>query len=140
MRNVGSSWTYRKVDEGQLRVAQGRYAEGLALLEPIMRISPYGEGRLYQRAHENIALSRRALGNLNGAIEALEPLGATRAAVVTYRWAVDDWLRTRVLLAELYQEAGRREDAARVAAEVRKLLAIADNGHPLLARLRRVDP
>jgi hypothetical protein len=48
------------------------------------------------------------------------------------------WLRCRVLLAELYSEAGRQADADRAASQVRTLLAAADPGHPLLARLDRL--
>ena len=138
-RTIGPDWMFLRVDEGQLRVSQRRYAEGLVLLEPLMTISPYGTGWIYQRAHENIAIARRALGDQDGAIAALEPLGATRAAAVMYHWCVYDWVHGRVQLAELYHESGRQEEAARVAAEVRTLLSAADDRHPLLARLSRLE-
>ena len=138
-RHLGVDWMYRLVDEGQLRVSQRRYAEGLALLEPLMNISDFNTGWIYQRARENVAIARHALGDSNGAIQALEPLGGTRAAAVMHHWTVYDWLHGRVRLAEIYHQSGRQEEAAAVAAEVRLLLSAADSGHPLLARLSRLD-
>ena len=85
-----------------------------------------------------MAIARRALGDIRGAIDTLEPLDGTRAAIVSHNWAVYDWLRCRVLLAEWYRQAGRPNDAIAVAREVRALLAVAEPGHPLLARLTQL--
>jgi hypothetical protein len=55
-------------------------------------------------------------------------------------------MRCRVLLAEMYRDAGRHADAERVALEVRHLLSLADVDHPLVARAlnviqpRRAEP
>jgi tetratricopeptide (TPR) repeat protein len=120
---------------GQLRVRQGRYSEGLALLESI-KLDPMGP-RYY--VVEHIALGRRGLGDLAGAIRVLEHAGRTRAEAVTREgWQVSSWLRCRVLLAELYRDAGRQSDAEGVAIEVRNLLRLADPDHPLLVRASRV--
>jgi tetratricopeptide (TPR) repeat protein len=139
-RQIVQPWMLRSVDEGQLRVAQGRHAEGLALLEPLMAISAYGHFWIYPRTRESVAIARRARGELAGAVGALEAMGAARPAAVSYHWWVSDWLAARTLLAELHHEAGDSEDAQRVGAEVRSLLAVADEGHPLLARLARLQP
>jgi DNA-binding winged helix-turn-helix (wHTH) protein/tetratricopeptide (TPR) repeat protein len=117
---------------GQVRVQQGRYAEGLALLESL-KPDPMGP-RYYVLEH--LALARRGLGDSAGAIRELEHAGEKRAEAITHDgWQVYSWLRCRVLLAELYREIGRSADAERTAQEVRTLLAVSDPGHPLLVRL-----
>jgi DNA-binding winged helix-turn-helix (wHTH) protein/tetratricopeptide (TPR) repeat protein len=120
---------------GQLRVRQGRYAEGLALLESI-KPDPMGP-RYY--VVEHIAMGRRGLGDTAGAIRLLEGAGQTRAQAVTHDgWKVSGWLKCRALLAELYQDAGRQSDAERVATDLRNLLRLAEADHPLLVRASRV--
>lgn len=125
-------WEYRAVDEGSLRVAQGRFRDGLRLLEPVVATT---SSSLFAREYSAIAY--QGLGNLEEAIRLLEPSERQRADSVSAAWTVQHWLRCRVLLVELYREAGRLEDAAQVEAEVRTLLAVADAGNPLLARLDR---
>jgi hypothetical protein len=54
-----------------------------------------------------------------------------RAQAVSHdAWQVTSWLDCRVRLAEYYIEAGRPSGAARVAAEARRLLSVADSDHP----------
>ncbi len=121
---------------GQLRVQEGRYAEGLALLE---RLKPDPMGPRYHVV-EHIAMARRGLGDADGAIRELEHAGETRAEAVTHEgWQVSSWLRCRVLLAEMYRDAGRGRDAERVALEVRNLLRLADDDNPLLARVSKLN-
>jgi DNA-binding winged helix-turn-helix (wHTH) protein/tetratricopeptide (TPR) repeat protein len=122
---------------GQLRVEQGRFAEGLALL---VRIKPDPMSPKYN-VLEHIAKARRGLGDLGTAIRELEAAGDTRAQAVTHDgWQVVSWLQCRVLLAELYRDAGRDADAQRVAQEVQVLLGVADADHPLLARVSKLIP
>jgi hypothetical protein len=88
---------------------------------------------------EHIALARRGIGDLDGAIRELEHASETRAEAVTHEgWQVSSWLRCRVLLAEMYRDAGRGRDAERVAVEVQNLLRVADDDHPLLTRASNV--
>jgi hypothetical protein len=47
------------------------------------------------------------------------------------------WMRTRLQLAQIYREMGRNQDAQKVEAELRKLLAYADPNHPILVELNR---
>ena len=120
---------------GQLRVRQGRYVEGLALLESL---KPDPMGPRYNVV-EHIAMGRRGAGDTAGAISVLEHAGRTRAEAVTHDgWQVYSWLKCRTLLAELYSDAGRQSDAARVAMELRSLLRLADADHPLLVRASEV--
>ena len=124
-------WQYEADFIGQLRVAQGRFAEGWTLLEPLTQPEP----RPRYKVLEAGAIARRALGDVQGAIDLLEPLGASRASAVSYVWSASDWLRCRTLLVELYDQAGRAQEADAVDAEVRRLLAVADPGDPMIRRL-----
>jgi tetratricopeptide (TPR) repeat protein len=134
-RAVHLPWFVEADQTGQLRVEQGRYAEGLALLE---RLKPDPMGPRYFVV-EHIAMARRGLGDSDAAIRELEHAGETRAEAVTHEgWQVYSWLRCRVLLAEMYRDAGRSADAEPVALEVRNLLQLADRDHPLLTRVSKV--
>ena len=120
---------------GQLRIEQGRYAEGLALLE---RLKPDPMGPRYYVV-EHIAMARRGLEDAASAIRELERAGERRAEPVAFdAWQVYSWLRCRVLLFELYRDAGRHADAEGVARDVRTLLQLADADHPLLVRVSRM--
>jgi DNA-binding winged helix-turn-helix (wHTH) protein len=134
-RGIHVPWFVEADVVGQLRVAEGRYAEGLALLERL-KSDPMGP-RYYVLEH--VAMARRALGDRDAAIRELEHAGETRAEAVTHEgWQVYSWLRCRVLLAQMYRDAGRTADAERVALEVRNLLRFADDGNPLLERVAKL--
>ena len=84
--------------------------------------------------------ARRARGDSDVAIRELEQASETRADAVTHEgWQVFSWLRCRVLLAEMYRDAGRHADAEHVALEVRHLLSVADDDNPLVARALKVS-
>jgi tetratricopeptide (TPR) repeat protein len=134
-RNVIKQPNTQNEQEGQLFVAEGRFAEGMARLEPLTlaRAGPrFATDDIY-------AAARRAVGDLPGAIRHLEQISEMRAQAVSHdAWQVTSWLDCRVRLAEYYVEAGRPSDAARVADDARRLLAVADSDHPLLVRLQRL--
>ena len=136
-RGVRPTWDARADLEGQIRAAQGRYAEAVALMEPLQRIGD--RNRSY--VDDALAVSRRGVGDLAGAIRGLERATDRRARAVTEQdgWNVFAWLKCRMRLAELYREAGRHAEADRVCDEVRALLAVADADHPLWPRLAKVD-
>jgi hypothetical protein len=124
-------------DAGLLAVARRHYAEGRALLEPLTR-SPWSSNSVLL-AYDALAVAQASTGDSRSAIALLEPLGDARAASVLCQWRVYDFLRCRVLLAELYKSSGRQEDAVRLAGEVRELLRVSDADHPLLKRVARLD-
>ena len=135
-RAVHIPWFAEADVTGQLRVEEGRYAQGLALLQ---RLKPDPMGPRYY-VLEHIALARRGLGDSDGAIRELEHAAETRAEAVTHDgWQVYSWLRCQVLLAEMYRDAGRRTEAERVALEVRNLLRVADDDNPILARVSKLS-
>ena len=130
-REENLHWQFEADFVGQLRVAQGRFAEGWTLLEPLTQPEPRPRYKVFEAG----AIARRALGDLRGAIALLEPLGPSRASAVSYVWSVSDWLRCRTLLAELYDQVGRKQEADAVDGDVRRLLAVADPGDPMIRRL-----
>jgi hypothetical protein len=130
-RGISQRWDVRADFEGQLRAAQGRYDEAIALMEPLQSIDGV---RFF--VDDALAVARRGAGDLPAAIRELERVGASRSHAVTADgWQVTSWLRCRVRLAEFYREAGRHAEAARVFTETRSLLSVADADHPLWARL-----
>jgi tetratricopeptide (TPR) repeat protein len=134
-RNVLTVPNTQLEHEGHLLVAEGRFAEGMAKLEPLTLARA---GPLFA-TDDAYAAALRAVGDLPGAIRHLEQIGEMRAHAVSHgAWQVTSWLDCRVRLAEYYVEAGRPSDAARVADEARRLLAVADADHPLRLRLERL--
>ena len=117
--------------EGQLRVAQGRYAEALELFAPVLADEQFPRLRM----HYDVARASHGMGDHDGAILTLERFEREPMTALTFGWGTYDWLRCATLLAEYYLAAGRTADATRVADRVRALLLLADEEHPLRARL-----
>jgi tetratricopeptide (TPR) repeat protein len=117
--------------EGQLRHAQRRYDEAIAILEPIARDAVVPRVRM----NAVLADSKRHAGDLSGAIGTLAFTDRKAVAVMPV-FSTYDWLRARVLLSELLRQAGRVAEAEQVATEVRHLLRVADANHPLFRRLQ----
>ena len=136
-RHVAVAWVEADFDAGLLAVARHQYGEARALLEPLTRSS--WSTNSVALAYDALAVAYTSAGNPESAIALLEPLGDARAAAVSSQWRVYDWLRCRVLLAELYQSSGRHDDALRLAAEIRRLLGVSDADHPLLRRVARLE-
>lgn len=118
--------------EGHLRHAQGRHAEAVAILEPLARDAIWPRIRM----NEVLAAARAGTGNLAGAIATLD-FTERRAIAVMPHFGMYDWLRARVLLAELYRDTGMPAQAVPVEQEVARYLAVAEPSHPLIARLPR---
>jgi tetratricopeptide (TPR) repeat protein len=136
-RGIRQTWDMRADLGGQIFAAQGRYAAAIALMEPLQRIND----RNRSNVDDALAVSRRGVGDLAGAIRGLELATDRRARAVTREdgWYVSGWLKRRMRLAEFYREAGRHAEADRVCAEIRALLGVADADHPLWARLAKVE-
>ena len=129
-RGLGN-WQSFDESYGQLRVLQGQYAEGVALLEWFT----LPELRPKYKSYELAALGKWRLGDVTGATQILEPIDRDRFLAVAGPWAVSSWLRCRLLLADIYRDIGREADAIPIEQELRGLLAVADADHPVLRRL-----
>ena len=87
------------------------------------------------RSRNVLARAWAGKGELGKAIAVLETPSrhiVRMARTPTYN---AEWLQTRDQLAQLYQQVGRFQDADAVDAELRALLAVADDDHPIKRRL-----
>jgi hypothetical protein len=76
-------------------------------------------------------------GDIEPAIIALESSTRQRAATTFGASSAALWMRTRARLADLYRKAGRVTEAEAIEEHLRRLLAVADDDHPLKMRLAR---
>lgn len=125
------SWELHDEMEGQIRVRQGRYAEGVALLAPLTL--PEVRPRLY--SYELAARAHWRLGDVTAAVALLEPLDEQRFLAVASPWSVSSWARCRLLLADIYRDVGRVAEARKVEDDLRRRLSMADIDHPLVRKL-----
>jgi hypothetical protein len=83
-------------------------------------------------------LPRLHAGDVHGARTLLERIYREPVMAVARALSAYEWLRCVTLLAEIERDAGRVEDARRVANTVRRYLAVADADNPFAARLARL--
>jgi tetratricopeptide (TPR) repeat protein len=123
-----------RVVKGQLALAQGHTAKAIPLLEEgLQATSPSGTFTFFLGV-EALARTWEAEGNLPEAIETLERASAGKSSAGIVRGFA--WMRVRWRLAQFYRKAGREQDAQRIEAELRKLLACADPDFPMLVQLK----
>jgi hypothetical protein len=91
------------------------------LLEPLARdaVSPR------PRMQRVLATAKRGVGDVRGAIATLA-FSDRRAVAVMPTFAMYDWLRCRVFLAELQRQVEWMSQAEEVEAEVRRLMQVAE--------------
>ena len=127
-------------------LARGRTGPAVAALRDVMpaiRSAAPGVfsagGSQGQYAALKLAAGLEALGNLPEAIKTLED--ATRDRVgVTIGNSVNRWVRASAQLARLYRKNGQEPQAQAIEARLIKLLAAADQDHPLVIELRGRRP
>ena len=88
--------------------------------------------------HEFVARARLLADDPGGAATVLERIHRDPMLAASFGLGGYDWLRAAVLLAEIYRDTGRTDEAAQVANTVRKYLAVADADNPFAARLARL--
>jgi tetratricopeptide (TPR) repeat protein/tRNA A-37 threonylcarbamoyl transferase component Bud32 len=132
-RRVPAGSAFLLASEGQLALAEGRLEEAIALLE---RSQLGTVGQPYALAAVKLADAWIAKGDRARAIAALEDASARRDTLdaLPLTWGLA-WLRVRERLARLYREAGRVADAKAIESELRQLLVVADDDHPIKRRL-----
>jgi hypothetical protein len=122
-----------KVARGVLSLSNGNTTEGIQLIEDILGQAhgSYFLGSLI------LAEAWREQDQLELAMRVLERASSQKALLFAPIAGENParWLRIRLMLAEVYREMGRDEDALKVEAELRSLLALADADHPILLQL-----
>ncbi len=92
----------------------------------------------YFMGSEILAEAWRAEGELGKAVQVLESAAEKEVLLLADQSSPLTgalWVRVQGQLAQVYREMGRDEDAGRIEAELRSLLAYADPDHPILRQL-----
>jgi len=125
--------TYFQIARGVLSLSKENTTEGIRLIEDALGQAhgSYFLGSLILaeawREQNQLELTMRVLEQASSKKALLfAPVGGENPA---------RWLRIRLMLAETYREMGRDEDAQKIEAELRSLLAYADADHPILRQL-----
>ena len=122
-----------QVARGVLSLSKGNTTEGIRLIEEAV-----GQTRGFSFLGSLIlAEAWREQDQLELAIRVLEQASSKKALLFAPFGGENPamWLRIRLMLAETYREMDRDEDAEKVEAELRSLLAYADVDHPILRQL-----
>jgi len=118
---------------GVLSLSKGNRTEGMRLIEDAL-----GQDRSrYFLGSLILAEAWREQDQFELAVRVLEQASGKKALLFA-PFASENparWLRMRLMLAKLYREMGRGEDAQEIKAELRSLLAYADADHPILLQL-----
>jgi hypothetical protein len=83
---------------------------------------------------ESLAIALERAGNPEKALAVLEQAGRDQSKTDASGFF---WLCNQARLAEGYRRAGRVKDARPIEDRLRRLLALADPGHPILKQLNR---
>ena len=122
-----------RIVEGEIAVAKGDTAKGDAILEKTLADADDPSFICNLMASEDLAQAYRKQGKLADAIRVLER--ATSGPVWPANFSAAWQERLQLQLAQLYREAGRTQDAARVESVLAKELAFADADHPISRQL-----
>jgi hypothetical protein len=121
--------------EGQLALAEGRLDEAVRLLELGLKVF-YGFGNPGRfRIARKLGEALLGKGESERAIAMLEAETARRAGTISGPSSGYEWLNARATLADAYRAANRHTEALAVESELRALLALADDDHPIARRL-----
>ena len=122
---------------GVLTLSKGNTTEGMRLIEEML-----GQARgLNFLGSLILAEAWREQDQLESAMRVLEQASSKKVLLFAPVGGENSarWLRIRLMLAEIYREMGRDEDARKVEAELRTLLAYADADHPILRQLGHTE-
>jgi Protein kinase domain len=125
----------RLYSTGLLAQAEGRPLEAVEAFERYLeKVEPEGHF-----VATRLARAYTDSGDRTRAIARLERFSAQRVpTLLHYSWWAMEWLPIREMLATLYRQKGRIADAEEVEAELRALVAVADEDHPVRMRLSRI--
>ena len=118
---------------GVLSLSKGNTTEGIRLIEDALgQLHGY-----YFLGSLILAEAWRKQDQLESAMRVLEQASSRKALLFAPVGGETParWLRIRLMLAKTYREMGQDEDAGKIEAELRSLLAFADADHPILRQL-----
>ena len=123
--------------EGHLALVEGRADEAAHRFNRFLENhGSRPQGQRWRRVKRLLAEALIAMDDHGGAVAVLE--SASDRAIATMGWPLNgqaEWLQIRERLATLYRRLGRDREAAAVEEELRTLLALADENHPIKRRL-----
>jgi tetratricopeptide (TPR) repeat protein len=135
-----SNTEIRELVLGIEALADHRYADAIPHLRKTWESERFDLDSLPLFAAETLSHAYLAAGQPSAAIAALEEARSERDRAYPIDWdgvfTVCWWLRTQDLLAELYRQQGRSEDARRIDVDLSNLLQLADADHPIVQRIR----
>jgi tetratricopeptide (TPR) repeat protein len=118
--------------KGELAFAEGRLGDAIAALE----LAQVSDKTAFQITL-SLAEAWEARGDDAKAVQLLEDASRYRIQSLAYRFAGGyKWLQVRARLAVLYRKIGRIRDADVIENELRQLLVVADDEHPIQRRLQ----
>jgi hypothetical protein len=123
------------ITRGEIALAEGNAAEAVSLIQQGLAAERVTGSAVYFLACEALARAWLKQNNPDAAVAALEDAYRQRGRSVQGSGAF--WLSAVWELAQLYRQVGRQADAARLEAELRDLLIVADRDHPIAVRLRQ---
>ena len=127
---------YVAMAEGQLAVAERRFEDAIVAGQEQLRLTPTGASVMrVWRGSVALATALAAKGAVQRAITVLETAPPRSGqGLGGLDWGFE-WLPVRERLAQLYRRVGRVAEADTVERELRQLLAVADDEHPIKRRL-----
>jgi tetratricopeptide (TPR) repeat protein len=128
--------TFHMLLEGELALAQGRVPHGVGLLERLLREDAPAEAWMRTRGSLVLADFLTARGEVSRAVGVLETASQERRHL--FEDLKPEHLRVRERLAQLYRQLDRIAEAEGIEADLRRLLAVAEDDHPMKLRLERI--
>jgi serine/threonine-protein kinase len=121
--------------DAQLALAQGRVTHGVQLLDELTRIPD----QFWIRRNASLLLARSWMGRgeYARAVTTLEDV-VRQPLANPFESLIPEYLRVRERLAQAYRGVGRISEAEVIEADLRKILAVATDDHPMKRRLSRI--
>lgn len=126
---------YLALVEGQILLAEGRTDSAIAVLDEYLRHQRVGTtGDRWILGTQTLARAWAAKGDFDRAIRLLEAVPWRIDLVAQSSNFNAEWLQVRDHLAQLYRKVGRDREGEAVDTQLLKLLAVADEDHPIRRR------
>jgi hypothetical protein len=120
---------------GELALAKGAYTEAVSLFEMNAKIPPMWPTAFFFIGADGLASAQEQLGDIDAAIKTLEYHSRQKSGSIFWPAATLFWMKNQLELMALYQRTGQPGKAGEIEIELRELLAVADDDHPVLRSL-----